>query len=290
MTISEAFELYRQDRIIFANKSPKTLESYVYTEKALLKHLQEDILLSDLTFPVVRTWVNDMKKRNLTSGTIRGYVVNLRAVLNYMSILKYECLNPQLIIVPKRTDATPEFLSPKEVAKLIACIDRTSHCSKRMKTRNKAIIAVLYASGVRASELCSLNKSDIHGNTFSVMGKGRKRRMCMLDERAQKLLQEYLSIRIDSDPALFVEQATGGRMKVKSLQSFFRRLSERCGLEKQIHPHTLRHSLANDLMRKGCHIYPLSRILGHSNIATTQQYFQMYDPEIVEVYNQYHSV
>lgn len=290
MRISEAFELYRQDRIIFANKSPKTLEGYIYTEKALLKYLGEDIPLEELTFPVVRSWVVGMKDRSLTSGTIRGYVVNLRAVLGYMSILKQDCLNPQLIVVPKRIDPTPQFLTPKEVTYLISCVQKTPRCSKRMKARNKAILAVLYSSGVRASELCSLNKADIQGYTFSVMGKGRKRRMCMLDERSKRLLDEYLSLRSDTDPALFVEQATGGRMKVKSLQSLFRRLSDRCGLDKHIHPHTLRHSLANNLMRQGCHIYPLSRIMGHSNIATTQVYFQMYDPELVEVYNQYHTL
>lgn len=288
MTLSQAFELYRQDRIIFANKSPKTEESYVYTEKALLKFIGKDILLSELDFTIIRSWVAAMKKRGLSSGTIRGYVVNTRAVLGYMQILKHECLNPELITVPERIDPTPNFLTPEEITQLIKLVGQTKNCSKLIKARNQAIIALLYSSAIRASELCSLNRDDIQGEVFTVLGKGRKRRPCMIDARADKLLKQYLVLRTDSQPALFIDNQGGTRLKPGTLQSFFRRLSLRFG--KRVHPHTLRHSTANDLMRKGAHIYPLSRIMGHSSIATTQQYFQMFDPELLEVHKKYHTV
>lgn len=288
MTLSEAFNLYIQDRIVFANRSAKTEESYIYTRKALLAFLGEDILLSELSFAHLREWANSMRKRGLVSGTIRGYIVNTRSVLNYMQILGNPCMNPALIVIPERVDPTPSFLKPEEVTKLLDVINNTSNCSKLLKARNMAIVALLYSSLIRVSELCSLNREDVYGEVFTVLGKGNKRRPCMIDSRARKLIDEYLALRTDSQPALFVDNVDGLRLKPGTVQALFRRLSKRFG--KSVHPHTLRHSGANNLMRNGCHIYPLSRIMGHSSIATTQTYFSMYDPELVEVYKKYHTV
>ena len=290
MRLSEAFSLYIQDRIVFANKSPKTEESYNYTLKSLLLFIGEDIQLKDLTFIIIRNWSASMKKRGLVSGTIRGYVVNIRAVLGYMQILGHECLSPDRILVPTRSDPTPSFLTPTEVAHLLKVITKTSRCSKLIIARNLAIVALLYSSAIRASELCSLNRDDVDGEVFTVLGKGRKRRPCMIDARAKSLLDKYLALRTDSHAALFIDNINGGRIKSGTLQSQFRRISQRSGLNKPVHPHTLRHSMANDLMRKGCHIYPLSRIMGHSSISTTQQYFQLYDPELLEVHKKYHTI
>jgi integrase/recombinase XerC len=285
MLVSEAFKRYVEDRIIFANKSPKTEEAYLYASKSLVSYTT-DIPLEELTFIHIRQWVDSLKKRSLSSGTIRGYVVCLRAVLGYMQILKIPCLNPELILVPERVDPTPLFITPEEVTKLIETVNQTPNCSKLTKARNKAVIALLYSSLIRVSELCSLNKEDVYGEVFTVLGKGGKRRPCMVDKRARRLLDEYLALRTDSQPALFVDGFQNLRMRPGTIQSLFRRLSKRFG--KPVHPHTLRHSGANDLMRNGCHIYPLSRIMGHSSIATTQTYFQMYDPELLEVHKKYH--
>jgi len=284
--LSEAFELYIQDRIVFANKSPKTEESYEYTKRALLK-FAGDLELKDLTFIIIRNWAEGMRKRGLVSGTIRGYIVNTRAVLQYMKLLGNECLDPERITIPSRVDPTPSFLTPQEVAQLLTIINKTPKCSSVIKARNQAIVSLLYSSGIRASELCSLNRDDVGGEVFTVLGKGGKRRPCMIDSRAKELLNRYLSLRTDNLQALFIE-SDGSRLKPGTLQSLFRRMSRRFG--KPVHPHTIRHSFANDLMRKGCHIYPLSRLMGHSSIATTQTYFQMYDPELLEVHRKYHSI
>lgn len=288
MTISQAFESYRRDRIVFANKSVKTEESYRNTAKSILACIGEDIALEELTFDIIRSWTDGMRKRGLVSGTIRGYVVNLRAVLSYMQLLGHTCLDPRLISVPKRVDPTPSYLKPTEITQLIKLIDKTSNCSKICKLRNQAIVALLYSSAIRVSELCSLNREDIDGDVFSVLGKGKKRRACMIDARAKDLLTQYLNIRQDGHRALFVDNVDAERLTPSTVQALFRRLSKKFG--KQVHPHTLRHSMANDLMRNGCHIYPLSRIMGHSSIATTQVYFSMFDPELAEVYQKYHTV
>lgn len=288
LRVSQAFDRYIQDRIIFAHRSPKTEESYLTTKKLLLRFLGRDMPLDQLTFEHLRQWNAAMKKRQLVSGTIRGYIINTRAVLKYMQVLGVTCLEPKLVVVPERVDPTPQFLTPVEVSRLLELVGRTPKCSPVIKARNKAIVALLYASGIRVSELCSLKREDITGDTLTVMGKGRKRRPCMLDSRAKQAVSQYLALRTDQNPALFLENVHGTKLKPKTVQSLFRRLSLKFG--KPVHPHTLRHSFANDLLRKGCHIYPLSRLLGHSSIATTQVYFQMYDPELKEVYDKYHTV
>lgn len=290
MTVFDAFDRYRRDVIVFGNMSAKTEESYVYACKSLLGFLNEDIPLESLTFIHVREWKVSLEKRKLSTGTIRGYIVCLRSVLKHMTYLKYECLDPNSIPIPKRSDPTPTFITPAEVSKLITTANRFKRCSPIQKARARAIVAVLYASGVRSAELLSLNREDINGDTFTVLGKGRKRRPCMLDERAIKLLNIYLTMREDNNPALFVDHLTKTRMTRNALNRLFARLSRECGLNKYIHVHTLRHSFANSLMRNGCHIYPLSRLMGHSSIATTQTYFTMYDPELAEVYKKYHTI
>lgn len=291
MTIYEAFERHREDKIVFANLSAKTEESYIYTRKSLLNFIGEDMPLSSLTFSMIRDWKISLEKRGLVSGTIRGYIVNLRVVLDYMNKLNIPCLDPETIPIPKRIDKVPSVLTPDEVAHLILVVSATPNSSKLTKARNMAIIALMYSSAIRASELCSLNREDVQEEVFVVYGKGGKSRPCMIDERARKLLANYLALREDCNEALFLDNQSGNmRLKVGTLQAQFRRISKRTGFTKPVHPHTLRHSFATDLMKKGCHIYPLSRMMGHSSIATTQTYFRLYDPELLEVYKKYHTI
>lgn len=290
MLVSEAFERYRQDRIVFANKSSKTEEQNIYTLKSLLRYLGSDRLLSELDFETIRKWKLDMEHRNLVSGTVRGYIVNLRSVLKYARLIGEDCIDPELIIIPKRVDRPPSFLSSDEVTKLITTIRKTPNCSATMKARNMAIVSMLYASGIRIAELCAINRDDLYGNEFTVFGKGQKSRVCFIDDRTKEYLSKYLRMRTDTESALFTDGINGGRLKVKTLQGLFRRLNAKSVVQKPIHAHTLRHSYATNLLRNGCHIYTLSRLMGHSNIATTQAYLHIHDAELSEAYSKFHTV
>lgn len=290
MTLSEAFERHRQDRIVFANMSRKTEEQYIYTGRSLQRFLEQDIELDELTFDIVRDWKNSLEKRGLVSGTIRGYIVNLRVVLAYMRSIGEACLEPERIPIPKRVDRAPHVLSEKEIRHLIKVALTMPGATKRTRVRNAAIISLLYSSGIRVSEMCALNRSQIKEDTFTVYGKGGKSRMAVIDQRARKYLDMYLSYREDDMEPLFTEQNSSKRLAVSSVQGQFRRLSRHSDLGTMIHPHTIRHSYATNLMKNGCHIYPLSRLMGHSNIATTQTYFRLYDPELVAIHKQYHSI
>lgn len=290
MTLSGAFERYRQDKIVFGNQSHKTEESSIYTLRSLTSFIGGDIELSDLTFEIIRKWKLSLEKRGLVSRTIRGYIINLRVVLKYMKQLGVDCIDHELISIPKRVDRPPSVLSSEDVSNLLKLVDETSNCSLLNKVRNKAIISLLYSSGIRISELCSLNREDVKESSFTVFGKGQKSRPCFIDERTRALLDEYLALRTDAEPALFVDGFVCSRVKSGSLQALFRRLTKRGGFKKPIHPHLLRHSYATNLLKNGCHIYTLSRLMGHSNIATTQIYLHLYDAELAEAHQKYHSI
>lgn len=281
MTLSEAFELYRQDVIIFRNQSAKTEEHHIITLNSLIRFIGRDIRIEKLTFEMVRDWKIGMDKQNRSVATIRGYLFKLRVVLAYLKANGHKVLDPSLIQPPKRDNKLPLVVTPEDVTKLIA----SAH-----KLRNKAIISLLYSSGMRVSELCSLNRSDLKRDYFTVHGKGKKNRLCFVDARSRDLLDQYLSRRTDNNPALFTGKFDSHRITPGNVQDIFKYTRQRAGFEFPVHPHTMRHSFATNLMINGCHIYTLSKLLGHSSIETTAIYLHLYDSDLETAFRNYHSV
>ena len=279
MTLSEAFELYRVEVIAFRNQSRKTEEAHGCALKSFVKFMG-DIPLESLDFELIRKWTAHMDNK-VCSLTIRGYMIKLRVVLSHLRMKGIPCLDPELIHLPKRTDSVPNFLSKEQVAQLI---DSTK-C-----IRAKAIISILYASGLRVSELCSLDRSDIHDDCFTVVGKGSKARLCFMDERSKFYLNMYLESRKDSNKALFISRQNKLRITSSNVQEIFRHLCRKLKLKDTISAHWLRHSYATNLMQNGCHIYTVSRLMGHSSIQTTANYLHVSDPKLREEYQRHHTV
>lgn len=281
LLLSVAFEAYKRDVIVFRNQYRKTEEHHTVTLKSLITFLGKDIEVSLLTFAHVRDWKIHMEKAHRTQATIRGYLVRLRVVLAYLKANGYNSLDSELITLPKRVQSVPEVITPAEVQLLIDSTD---------KIRNKAIISLLYSTGLRVSELCSLDRSDVRENHFTVLGKGGKSRICFIDERTRELIDAYLAKRVDNNPALFIDALNGSRIKPGGVQEIFRRVRAKAGFSYPIHPHTMRHSYATNLMSNGMHIYTLSRLLGHASIQTTAIYLHISDPKLEEEYIRYHSI
>lgn len=277
MKLSDAFSLYKSDVIVFSNQSSKTEESHTTTLHKLIEYFG-DIDISDLTFPMVRDWKLHLEK-DRCSETVRNYIIKLRVVLVYLQKQNIDCLNPDSISVPKRKQKVPEFLPKEEVKQLI----KDTSC-----IRAKAIISLLYASGIRVSELCALNRGDLHDNSFTVVGKGGKARLCFFDKRTDKFIKLYLKTRKDNSPALFVSRQSKKRITSGNVQEIFRNIKRKTG--KEVHAHTLRHSFATDLMKNGMHIYSVSRLLGHSSIQTTQMYLHVTDIDLQRDYNKSHKI
>ena len=290
ITITQAFERYRQDVIVYRGQSKRTEEMHLLALKAFLEFLPER-RLCDLTFQDVRNWKEHLEKTR-GGNTVRGYIIKLRVVLQHAKRMGYECLDPEIIGVPKRSVVPVSFITPQEVDQLIEAVSRPSAGYPRVNQyRNAAVISLLYASGVRVSELCALNRLDIReDNTFTVVGKGGKARLCFIDERTSLLLHKYFRLRDDNDPALLLSDNTGKRISVGTVQEIFRVARRKGGFTKPIHPHTMRHSFATNLLRNNTNLMYVSSFLGHSSVQTTQMYTHVVNEDLKKIYQEKHTI
>jgi len=290
MTISQAFAAYATDVIAFRGQSSKTEETHNVCRKGLLRYFG-DINMSDLTFPMVRDWKLDMDKR-VSASTCREYIIRLRVVLEYLKLQGVPVLDVALIPVPKRPDRVPDFITKDDVSTLINTVLKPRRGYPAInRYRNAAIISLLYASGIRVTECVSLNCADIRDDgTFTVVGKGKKARLCFTDPRTRELIGEYLALRSDSCAALFISNAGSQRLTTKMVQSIFRLAREKAGFTAPIHPHTLRHSFATNLLRNNANMRYVQTLLGHSSLATTEMYTHVVNEDLHRVYQQFHTV
>lgn len=289
MLVSQAFKAYCSDYISFKNLSKKTEESYLVTLKILVRYFG-DVQIEEITSQKVREWKAWLDKGR-SASTVRGYIICLRVVLRYHQKLGLQVLDPETIPVPKRPQKVPSFVTPGEVDSFIRTAGKASPGYPLVnRIRNQALISMLYASGLRASEVCSLDRDSIRDGTFTVMGKGGKARLCFIDLRTQSLLSTYLRARVDSHPALFYSPQCGRRLTTGNLQRIFLGISKRAGLERPIHPHTLRHSFATNLLRNNANMRYVQVLMGHSSMATTQIYTHVVDADLQRVYEQFHTI
>ena len=279
MLISEAFDLYRDDFIHLRNQSTRTEEIHEACKRLLLTTLG-DKEIESLTVSDVRRWHSEISK-NRRPNSVRVYVLRLRAVLGYLNIRGYECLDARLIPVPKREATVPVYLTEAEVDAMIACA---------YNLRNAFIISLLYSSGIRLSELISLNRGQIVDRRFTVIGKGRKPRLCFIDERTEHLMDQYLKSRTDHSDALIVSFEHKDRMTATNVQLLVRNSAKRAGITKKVTPHTLRHSFATNFLRNNGNMRYLSAMLGHASMDTTMMYAHVVDHDLQAQYEKYHSI
>lgn len=277
MLLSKAFEDYASDVIAFKNQSRKTMEMSSLALKSLLRHIG-DIDVSELTFQHVRRWKESLEDERKSCNTVRGYIIKLRCVLTYLRKQRVECIDADVIPIPKRQITIPTWITPEDVSLLI------SHSN----TRGRAVISLLYASGIRVSELCNLNRGDLREGRFTVIGKGSKARLCFYDSRTADYLHKYLLSRKDNNPALFTQRIARTRIRPTGVQEILISARNKAGFQKPITPHSLRHSFACDIAQNGIPIHSLQRLLGHANLSTTSVYLNVTDVKLEEEYTKYH--
>lgn len=290
MLLTEAFELYRSDVIVFKNQSSKTEENHTVCLRAMLRHFG-DVDLRELTFADIRDWKIELDKKRSPS-TVRNYIIRLRVVLAFCKARGIECVDVDLIPVPGRIDRVPAFISKEEVTQLIEAVKQEAPgYSKANRCKNAAVISILYASGIRVSELCNLNRGDIkEDNSFTVVGKGGKARLCFMDDRSAAYLKCYHKYREDNDEALFLSNQTRQRITTGSVQEVFRLASKKAGFTTPVHPHTLRHSFATNLLRNNANMRYVQVMLGHSSLETTQMYSHVVDEDLRAAYQKHHTL
>jgi site-specific recombinase XerD len=284
--LSAAFEKYRQDVILFRNQSPKTEEAFKSARNSFVKFMG-DIEVENITFDLVREW-KVFTEKHTGQATTRGYIISLRQVLRYCTHTGVKCMNYETLPISKRPETVPDYLTEKQVAELYNHIKPKKGMCCTYVYRNRAIVSILYSTGLRVSELVALNRDDIKTDSITIVGKGGKAGLVFLDHRAIDALNKYLgTCRTDHSPALFLG-ACGRRMTTGDVRSMFRRMSLPSDPTKRLHPHILRHSFATGLLKNDCNPYTLMKMMRHADFNTTKRYLHIADPELKEAFNRYH--
>lgn len=282
------------------NRSQKTAENYhLYLMR--LVDFTEDKPVEDIDDEIVRKWrlwlarLKDSHGENLSATTQCYHLIALRSFLKFCAKRGLDTLAPSRIELPRVKKKQVNFLNAKELKRLFEAIPTNSLAG----LRDRAIIALLYSSGLRVSELTSLDRNHINlkHREFSIRGKGQKDRVVFIDTASAALIQEYLSARQDNLPPLFVN--LGGhqvidqsgdfkRLTPRSVQRIVSHYALLAGITKHVSPHTLRHSFATDLLMNGADLRSVQAMLGHSNISTTQIYTHVTDPHLKDVHLKFH--
>lgn len=279
MKVSEAFDLYKNNYMFYKSHSQRVLQNHSYVKHRLVK-IVGDKEIEDLTLDDVHKWTSELLVGR-TWNTVRNDIVRLRAVLKYLQLKGVDCMNPELIPIPKREEVTRDFLTEEEVNLLLENSDRL---------RSRFVISLFYSSGIRLSELISLDRDSIKDRRFQVVGKGNKVRLCFIDERTERLMNEYLKTRTDNSPALIVSYLYKERMTPTNVQLIVKNAALKAGLSKKVTPHILRHSFATNFIKNNGNIRYLSTMLGHASVNTTAIYSHVVDNDLESQYRRFHTV
>ncbi len=301
MYLSELINDYLEHLEVEGGRSRKTAENYkLYLERFV--EFADNIYVADITTELIRKyrlWLNRYKNDNddiLATITQSYHLIALRGFLHYLSGRDIASLSPDKIILPKVSRKQVTFLYKEEINRLLAGINTSSE----QGLRDRAIIELLFSSGLRVSELVGLDIG--HVNTkrreFMVRGKGQKDRPIFISQAAADHIEAYLTSRDDTLPPLFLSYSrnatadTSGnyrRLTARSIQRILSQYARLAGITKHVSPHTMRHSYATDLLMNGADLRSVQSMLGHSNISTTQVYTHVTDEHLREVYERYHS-
>lgn len=227
----------------------------------------------------------------------QGYhVIALRSLLRYASVQRdLEVLSPDKIQLPKNASRSVTFLDPDQVNRILG----SPRLNEETGLRDRAILETLFSTGVRVSELVSMDRDqvDLKRQEFTVRGKGDRHRLVFLSDSATEWLSRYLQSREDHFRPVFirysgrVESGRGGekmRLTPRSVQELVAKYATRSGLSMKVTPHTLRHSFATDLLIEGADLRSVQEMLGHRSIRTTQVYTHVTNRHLKEVHRAFH--
>ena len=230
----------------------------------------------------------------MKKNTQNYYLIALRVFLKYLIKHEIFALSPDKIELAKTKERGLDLITPEELGRLLSGPDKTD----LKNLRDKAILELFFSTGLRVSELASLNRDlDLSKGEFSIRGKGEKIRVVFLSEIAQNSIKEYLLKRKDMEEAMFIDisrkreqnypGATLGnhRLTPRSLERIVKYYAIKAGISKKVTPHIIRHSFATDLLQNGADIRSVQIMLGHSNISTTQIYTHITNKQLQEVHN-----
>ena len=283
------------------NRSPKTIQNYSHYLMRLSDFAGE-IKLADVDAELVRKWrlwlnrLGTNTSDELSKVTQNYHLIALRSFLRFCVKREWPALAPDKIELARTKRPQVTFLNPEELERLA----NQPKLDGLVGLRDRAIIELLFSSGLRVSELVGLDRDHINlsRREFMVRGKGQKDRPIFISQEAADWIKRYLEKRQDNTKPLFIRYSgnkkvdlSGNfhRLTARSIQRMVARYARLAGITKHVSPHTLRHSFATDLLMNGADLRSVQAMLGHSNIATTQIYTHVTDPHLKAVHEQFHS-
>lgn len=282
-------------------RSPKTIENYHHYLARLIEFGEDPSIeaVNDELVRKWRLWLNRLEVGGspLTKQTQNYHLIALRSFLKFLSKRDMIALASDRVELARAKRKQVTFLGVEEVGRLFEAI-RTESLGG---LRDRAMLELLFSSGLRVSELVNLDREHINlkRREFTVRGKGQKDRPVFISDQAALWLDQYLAARRDNAVPLFIRAVSGKqselnqgqalRITARSIQRLVERYRRLAGITKRVTPHTLRHTFATDLLMNGADLRSVQALLGHSNVSTTQIYTHITDPHLHQVHRQYHS-
>ncbi len=283
-------------------------KAYILVEKNFSQHTAKaycsDILsyiiwlgdegCEDAGFDKIREYLHFIQKYNYKKTTVARKIASIRTFYKYLFREKKIDSNPaQNIISPKRPKSLPKFLSKEEVEEILNNVNISTPAGYR----NRAILELLWASGMRVSELSNLNFGDLNleNNEITVFGKGAKERIILITDRAKNYLEKYINYArplvakgytlppINDTTPVFINK-TGYRLQTRMIRNVINDTVEKIELPKKVTPHMFRHSFATYLIENGADLRVVQELLGHSDVSTTQLYTHITKKRLKDVY------
>jgi len=287
------------------NSSKLTIRDYRHYLEVFEKWFSTTLpgsTVADLDLTIIRKYrvylanYTDDKGNQRKKVTQNYYVIALRSLLRYLIKNDIKTLEPSKIDLPKTESRSLKFLEREQIDRLVTMPDT----SKEDGVRDRAILELLFSTGLRVSELTKLNHEqlNIERREFGVIGKGGRARVVFISDRAAEWLQRYLDVRTDVFKPLFIrysgsvdEDDKGEKMRltVRSVERIVKKYTQLARLPVDATVHTLRHSFATDLLTNGADLRSVQEMLGHKNIATTQIYTHITNKQLRDVHKAFHS-
>lgn len=283
------YERYLEKFFVFSKATePKAITEEIVREFRLFLNRQNGV------------YVKGQSRATMKKNTQNYYLIALRRFLKYLMKRRITSLPPDAIELAKVGQRHLDLLSIDELKRLLAAplsdYAELTESARLQRLRDKAILELFFSTGLRLSELCSINSDlDLSKDEFSIRGKGEKIRVVFLTEKAKDAIKSYLEKRGDITEPLFIGHAHNkskddkGRLTPRSIERLVKHYALKAGISRKVTPHVLRHSFATDLLSNGADIRSVQMMLGHANIATTQVYTHVTDKQLREVHKKFHS-
>jgi len=287
--IAEFLDFLRHEK----NASPHTVAGYGRDLRQVAAYLKEREIRWDKTGNVVlRGFLAELHEKKRKKTTIGRKLAALRSFYDFCVRKKWIAENPaRILATPRAEKRVPSFLSEDETAELLDL----PRSAAPLDLRDKAVLELFYATGIRVSELVGIETADIHfgERLVRVRGKGRKERIVPFGHKAREALEAYrrarpeLAAGAEGGEAFFLNYR-GGRLTARSVQRMVRKYIRRTAVARKISPHSLRHSFASHLLGRGADLRVIQELLGHASLATTQKYTHVDLKQLLTVYKKSH--